>query len=172
MTTRISLVVTQDKIELVKAMWRHAITGDYFYDGRNTMTPYFQLAHRVHDSGASLLFTRDFGMHSSGWFRNPDYDRCMHLSIGFFDMDTSQPRPFEKQEAEMWVKLFYPKWQALIWHESSVMEKSDDRPEVHHYRVMMDAHWQAIKPRGEVYSRELTEVGWKSFTEQGGIISK
>lgn len=32
-------------------------------------------------------------------------------------------------------------------------------------QVFCDPAWQPLKPRGEVYTREFTEVGWKSFSE-------
>jgi hypothetical protein len=34
--------------------------------------------------------------------------------------------------------------------------------------VFCDERWQPILPRGEVYSREFTEKGWKSFSEMNG----
>jgi hypothetical protein len=36
---------------------------------------------------------------------------------------------------------------------------------VRHWRVFCDIIWQAIMPRGEVYSRELTERGWQSWSD-------
>ena len=29
----------------------------------------------------SLIYTMDEGMHSIGWWKNPDYARCYHLSL-------------------------------------------------------------------------------------------
>ncbi len=34
-------------------------------------------------AGAKLIYTRDVDMHESGWFKNPDYDRCYHPSLSF-----------------------------------------------------------------------------------------
>ena len=39
------------------------------------------------------------------------------------------------------------------------------RAEVYHYRLFCDEGWQPIMPRGEVYSTQFTELGWKSFSE-------
>lgn len=30
-----------------------------------------------------IIFTRDEGAHTCGWWKNPDYERCYHLSISF-----------------------------------------------------------------------------------------
>src|SRR5690606_31231568 len=35
------------------------------------------------DVSACLIYTRDVGHHSNGWWKNPDYERCRHLSISF-----------------------------------------------------------------------------------------
>jgi hypothetical protein len=39
-------------------------------------------------------------------------------------------------------------------------------------RLFCDAGWQPIKPRGEVYSRHLTEKGWRTFSEIHGPRAK
>jgi hypothetical protein len=45
--------------------------------------------------------------------------------------------------------------------------------DVWHYRFFIDkATMLPLFPRGEVYSRELTEVGWKSFSEVQAEIQK
>ncbi|MCK5236435.1 MAG: hypothetical protein KAR06_05545, partial [Deltaproteobacteria bacterium] len=47
--------------------------------------------------GVMLIFTRDEGMHDAGWWKNPDYARCYHLSISFKDPATGVPIPFNKK---------------------------------------------------------------------------
>lgn len=160
-------IITPSMADLAKAMKQHATTGDMFYDGRNTRTPYFNHARRIHQkTGTSLLFTRDKGMHSSGWFKNPDYDRCYHLSISFWDLTGDEPkaRAYEPQLAQLWVKLFYGEWERYVWEEGTAMPELP--AEVRHYRVMTDEHWRPIIPRKEVYSRDFIEKGWKSFSDQ------
>lgn len=146
---------------LARSMRQHADNG--FFDGQNSDTIYFMLAKRIHTiTGTQLLFTRDIGYHSCGWFKNPDYERCYHLSLSFWDMQTKQPRPYEYKLARTWVNIFYGDWTRYIWTESN------HRPipsTPHHYRVMCDPAWQPIIPRGEVYSTEFTELGWKSYSE-------
>lgn len=162
-------VITPSMDKLVKAMKRHAGSGDQFYDGRNEFTPYFRRARQIHEkTGTSLMFTRDKGMHSSGWFKNPDYDRCYHLSISFWDMETNPeqpaPRPYEHNLAQLWVNLFYGDWTRYVWTESTALESLPC--EVWHYRVLCNPKWQPIVPRKEVYSREFIEKGWQSFSDQ------
>lgn len=36
---------------------------------------------------------------------------------------------------------------------------------VYHYRLFCDEAWKPIMPRGEVYSTQFTERGWKSFSD-------
>lgn len=161
------MIITPSMEKLVKAMKRHAWSGDQFYDGRNVQSPYFRHARQIHEkSGTSLLFTRDKGMHSSGWFKNPDYDKCLHLSLSFWDMtgENAKPAAYNYSLARMWVNLFFEDLTRLIWEESTALP---DLPcEVRHYRVMCNDHWQPIKPRKEVYSRDFIEKNWRSFSDQ------
>lgn len=32
---------------------------------------------------AIVIMTRDIGYHTSGWWKNPDYERCFHVSISY-----------------------------------------------------------------------------------------
>lgn len=160
-------LITPSMEKLVKQMQRHALTGDQYYDGRNVRSPYFTNARRVHEkSGTSLLFTRDKGMHASGWFKNPDYDRCFHLSISFWDMTAEPPQgvAYDYPLAKVWVSLFYGKLVRYVWEESTALAGLPT--EVRHYRVMCNAAWKPIIPRGEVYSRDFIEKGWQSFSDQ------
>src|SRR5574337_499038 len=79
--TRISDGVIDRVYEFAAAMRRTAATGTF--DGRETSENAAYLAqcrqlHRV--TNTLLIFTRDTGHHTSGWFKNPDYERCLHLS--------------------------------------------------------------------------------------------
>lgn len=39
-----------------------------------------------------IIFTRDEGAHTCGWWKNPDYERCYHLSISFPGDGTGRKR--------------------------------------------------------------------------------
>ena len=134
------------------------------WDGRSGDL-YFDSCRLMHQfRGITTIFTRDVGYHTSGWWKNPDYERCYHLSVSFFDTATMLARPFDQSVAKRIAKAFYTRFAKWVWVESpySTTGKSIG---VWHYRLFCDQQWQPILSRGEVYSRELTEAGWKSFSE-------
>jgi hypothetical protein len=122
-------------------------------------------------SGVMLLFTRDLGYHASGWWKNPDYERCWHLSVSMFDVETRQPAQFNSREAMRWARAFYHDDVRWVWVEPPYSPAGKNR-QVHHYRLFCDPAWQPLKPRGEVYSKEFTELGWRSFSEIHGPRAK
>ena len=66
-------MITQSMENLATAMKKHAKRG--YFDGK-IYGAYFAKAKRIHaETGAMLLFTRDVGYHTSGFFKNPDYER-------------------------------------------------------------------------------------------------
>lgn len=134
------------------------------WDGKE-LTPYFRLCRQVHHfAGCLSLFTRDVGYHSSGWWKNPDYERCYHLSLSFFDPITQEPRRRDQTVTMTFIKRLFGRDRRWLWCEPPY---SDDgrRMDVWHYRLFCDAGWNPIKPRGEVYDKELTEAGWLSFSD-------
>jgi len=154
---------------LVGAHVNAAIKGTF--DGKG-LNRYFASCRAVHAfRGITTAFTRDVGYHSSGWWKNPDFERCYHLSISFFDPATLSPRPFEDAIARRIAKAFYTKHTKWVWVESPYSDEGKAMG-VWHYRLFCDERWQPILPRGEVYSRELTEAGWKSFSDVQDAIAK
>lgn len=119
------------------------------------------------DVNARIIFTRDTGHHSSGWWKNPDYERCIHLSVSFCVNPTDAPLPFDKRQAQKIADAFFAENAKKCWVEAPYSPEGI-RHQVHHYRLFCDEGWQPIIPRGEVYSRELTEAGWKSFSDIHG----
>lgn len=159
--------VTDDELGQVAERMRAAARTASF-DGRETPanTLYRERCTRIHRAtGTILLFTRDVGHHTSGWFKNPDFERCQHLSLSFRESSTGIPMARDLRLSERWVRAFFPddsgRW---LWGEPPVTERAKQL-EVWHYRLFCDEHWQPIKPRGEVYSTEFTEQGWKSASE-------
>jgi len=120
--------------------------------------------HHSVDVGTVIIFSKDVGHHTSGWFRNPDYERCYHLSLSFRETISGESIPFEEKVAAQWLGLMFGRWLAHVWIENA-QTPGGRSADVRHYRVFCDDHWQPITPRGEVYSNELTEAGWKSFSE-------
>lgn len=138
------------------------------YDG--ILTPrskrYTDKCKAIHrSSGSILLFTRDAGMHSSGWWKNPDYEQCLHLSLSFRDPKTGIPRSRDKEWTETWVEAFFGPTKNLIWTEPPY-SPDGKKNDVWHYRVFYAPGWVApILPRKEVYSKDFTPEGWLSWSD-------
>jgi hypothetical protein len=115
--------------------------------------------------GATILFTRDAGMHTSGWWKNPDYERCEHLSLAFF-YPPHLPRPHDHVLARLWCLAFFGADRLrYLWVEPPYSAQGRQR-DVYHYRLFVAPDWRLpVLPRGEVYSKQFTELGWKSFSD-------
>lgn len=142
------------------------------YDGRESEAAarHIRRCTRYHaPTQAVLLFTRDAGMHSSGWWKNPDYERCQHLSISFTarDGDGWADLPQDHKRAAKWCELFFGDNVRLLWVEPPFSDAGKAK-DVYHYRLFCDPSWQPMKPRGEVYGREFTPAGWQSWSDLHG----
>lgn len=143
------------------------------YDGRaddRNMRLMRQCAHLYSlnpEASARMIYTRDVGHHSSGWWKNPHYERCLHLSISFCVNPTDDPLPFDKRTAERIARAFFGDDTPKCWVEPPYSPEGQ-RCGVHHYRLFCDEGWNPILPKGEVYGRENTPPEWKSFSEIHG----
>jgi hypothetical protein len=139
--------------------------GSIDVDTNYSRSPYFVACGKQHNkTGAVIRFTRDTSYHTSGWWKNPDYERCYHLSLSFFDPHSFERIGKQQKLSELWVKEFFGNNRKLLWCEPpfSPIGKTLD---VWHYRLFCDESWNPIKPRGEVYTREFTEAGWLSWSD-------
>jgi len=145
---------------------------------------YIRLCSHFHGhTGSLILFSRDQYHHSSGWMKNPDFERCWHLSLSFrepfptWPVDRlSSPQTlaqlgaviplvsFDWKLARKWVDLILGDDAKLSWVETAKSPQGKELS-VMHWRVFTDPGWSAIKPRGEVYSKELTNAGWRSWSD-------
>lgn len=142
------------------------------FDGRESPEGWRYIRHcRVEDNttGTRLIFTRDAGHHTSGWLKNPDYERCWHLSTS--PIPSLILLPGQQQLAELdrgmraaWVKAFFGEDLRYLWSESPKTPEGK-RNDVWHWRLFCDEHWVPLLPRKEVYSREFTEEGWRSASQ-------
>lgn len=162
---------TPDQLSRVaRYMRQEAVTG--FTDGHLGVAQreYLARCRRV-VYGTTVIFTRDTGMHSSGWLKNPDYERCLHLSLSpapgrIWTPDTPD---LDRKLTAGWLQAFFGEHRRYALAESPKSE-AGKRVGVWHWRVFCDAEWNPYLPRGEVYSTELTELGWKSASELGVTI--
>jgi len=146
---------------------RRVAQRELLYDGINS------LANRMlldsckalhHPTGTLFIFSRDGGMHSGGWWKNPDYERCWHLSMSFVEPLTGERGPKDVKLTEQWLEVFYGDDQRYIWAEPPYSPDGKQLG-VWHYRVFCDPSWAPIIPRGEVYTKDFTERGWLSFSD-------
>lgn len=145
---------------------RQAATGEY--NGVLTLNKrlYIDNCKAAYEpDGVIMIFTRDTGHHTSGWWKNPDYERCLHLSLSFRDPKTGQPVERDKKLSSLWVEEFFGATKNLIWVEPPFSPEGK-RADVWHYRVFYAPGWVAsILPRKEVYSKDWTPAGWLSYSD-------
>lgn len=148
--------------DLIRRMRKRAWSGTW--NGKGA-TAYFEFCRHLElERGFCAIFTRDVGHHTSGWWKSPDYERCLHLSLSFFDPETKQAAPKNQIVTDKIIAELFGAAKRWLWCEPPY---SDDGKKmgVWHYRVFCDKGWNPIKPRGEVYNKELTEAGWLSFSD-------
>lgn len=159
------ILSTQDDRELqtlVNRMKRQAASG--IWDGRGP-TAYFERCQHLHRLGIRAIYTRDTGHHSSGWWKNPDYENCLHLSLSFVDPETGTPTGQKNEPlTRMMIDAIFGVNKRWLWCEPPFSTTGKQHC-VWHYRLFCDPGWNPIMPRGEVYNRELTEAGWLSYSD-------
>lgn len=142
----------------VQKMKKQALT--HLFDGTGSIYNQVYLAECrwwIQSMDCVAIVTRDTGHHTSGWWKNPDYERCWHVSLSF-------PGGRKQKDIEKLMDLFFGEHKKWVWIEPPY-SKEGKQAEVYHYRLFCDENWQPIKPRGEVYTKCFTERGWKSFSE-------
>lgn len=132
------------------------------WDGRASISA----AHRFiaaswshpEEVNVSILFTFDYGAHSSGWWRNSDYERCWHLSLAGMNatLDAYEDLPDEDRRA--WPRAFFGGQSRMAWweppaHEGDPYRSAAASRSTHHVRLFVDrTTGQPIIPTGEVYT--------------------
>lgn len=139
------------------------------FDGRDspaTRRHIQRCTHYHRPTQALIIYTRDTGMHSSGWWKNPDYERCLHLSLSFVGQQLDQhfPLPFDRKMAARWAEIFFGDEARKCWIEPPFSPEGKAR-DVHHYRLFCDPSWRPMLPRGEVYSKGDTPARWLSWSD-------
>lgn len=158
----------EDHVQRVAATLRKRARRGTF-DGTMAGMPYLDACRLEDDrTGTRLIFTRDVGHHSSGWLKNPDYERCLHLSLSLLPRQivTLQPvlAELDRKTAALWVRAFFGEHVRYVWAESPKSQPGRAIG-VWHWRLFCDERWRPILPRGEVYTTEFTELGWRSASQ-------
>lgn len=118
------------------------------------------------DLVVSILLTFDKGPHSSGWWRNSEYNQCWHVSIvGIRPPESrllvNQTPKFEEvpqAERRAWCRVIFGDEDVKkAWNEppASALDAYRDAPassSTWHTRVFVDRDGHSIIPQGEVYS--------------------
>src|SRR6478735_9787374 len=73
---------------------------------------YLRSCRRVHaETSTVLIFTRDTGYHTSGWWKNPDYERRWHLSLSAAPSSIILAKPvfteLDRKTRDAWAKAFF-----------------------------------------------------------------
>lgn len=81
-----------------------------------------------------IIYTRDAGHHSNGWWKNPEYERCLHLSISFVDRFTGEPQDFDLKRADKIAAAFWNDDRRKAWIEKPYSSEGKAN-HVWHYRL-------------------------------------
>ena len=166
------------KAGVAKAMHLSAAKGSFDLS-RQQLQSHINMAYlescRAHHAptGTRIIFTRDTGHHTSGWWKNPDYERCLHLSLSFHDPEADPDTHIAHRHdlASEWIQTFFPDTSHLVWTEPPYGPEGK-RTDCWHYRVFYSPAWLApILPRGEVYSKDFTSAGWLSWSDRAAQLA-
>lgn len=137
--------------------------GSGIWDGQ-TMDLYWDSCRWILDRHLmTIILTRDAYHHLSGWWKNPDYERCWHLSMAFYDRHW-QSKDKDVKKTELFLSYIFGKHKTKIWTEPPYSERGK-KMGIWHYRLFCDERWIPIIPRKEVYSKDFTEPEWMSYSE-------
>lgn len=102
-----------------------------------------------------VMLTRDAGMHSSGWLRNPEFERCFHLSLSPFPDDVHVTIP----HVEATRSRIEAAWVRTVYREHTPVYVA--RAAVHGRREA--AAGRALAP--VLQPRVAAELGWRSASQ-------
>jgi hypothetical protein len=128
------------------------------YDGRRVINDrHYMVADSITEPGrpVSLVLTLDSGIHASGWWRNSDYDRCLHLSLAHPTSTMIRTHrvetPTDKEVAAWGREILGPQLQKCWIEPAASLFDPHRKPNTPHVRLFLDRQNRPIVPQGEVY---------------------
>lgn len=111
------------------------------------------------DALVTILLTYDYGHHACGWWKNSQYDECLHLSISIsghrkgsnFKM-LREPEQVTAAELHAWSEAIFaplgPDVMKWLWLEHGKKTKAIEHVRLFYSKITQEP----ILPTGEVYS--------------------
>lgn len=117
-----------------------------------------------------LWFSKDKAHHSVGWWRNAEYEYCLHLSLSAWDRadirpggspsdGNADPEYVPKEEERYWAHAFFGEHVNKLWHEpggtdpSLTPEQKERHKHYIHLRLFLEPETlEPFVPEGEVYT--------------------
>jgi hypothetical protein len=145
----------------IRRLKRHAVRNPW--DGRTALPPGHRAVWPDPDEPEklfSILLSYDVGHHSSGWWRNSLYERCLHLSLTIMKRGVASLRGAletpTQAEMQAVARAFFGEDVAKAWIEppAGAFDAYRNAPQsghCWHIRLFTDAAGNPIHPEGEVY---------------------
>lgn len=112
---------------------------------------------------AIVILTRD-NLVKLGWWKNAQYEKCLHLSISFRDPATLESIEWEPAAARRIVEAVFGEARRLTWWEPAYSAQGKARG-VQHWRLFYAADWiTPIHPKGEPHTLNVP-AGWREWTD-------
>ncbi len=117
----------------------------------------------LHNFGAMACLTRD-NMVKLGFWKNIDYENCLHLSISFKHPTTAQPDSWNDTAARTIVRAVFGEARHMLWWEPPYSERGKVM-NVQHWRLFYAPDWiTPIMPKNEPHTLNMP-ADWKGWTE-------
>lgn len=126
----------------------------------------------------------DTHYHGSGWFKNSDYEQCLHVSVSHVDRGMTEVRHIPPDlgggtvmapkletpsttEVWAWARAFFGEDAPKAWLEPAASVLDPYRmPNIVHVRLYYDMAMRPFMPEGEVYDlKPLAGVSPEKITE-------
>ena len=99
-----------------------------------------------------MLCTFDVGHHASCWWKNAQYEQCLHVSVSHPSAVRSELGSPSDAEQRAWGRAFFQADAPKAWVEPPASTLDPYRlPNVTHLRLFYNSDMEPFIPQGEVY---------------------